>query len=50
MCRAWADRTPSGFEFSVKLYQKFTHPKMYEERVAGSLPELSALGDSDAAT
>ena len=28
--RGWADRTPSGFEFSVKLYQKFTHPKMYE--------------------
>ena len=48
VCRAWADRTPSGFEFSVKLYQKFTHPRMYEQRVAGSLPELSALGDSDA--
>jgi len=48
VCRTWADRTPSGFEFSVKLYQKFTHPRMYEQRVAGSLPELSALGDSDA--
>jgi uncharacterized protein YecE (DUF72 family) len=35
----WAARTPRGFEFSVKLYQKFTHPRMYEERVAGSLPE-----------
>jgi uncharacterized protein YecE (DUF72 family) len=25
VCRKWADRTPEGFEFSVKLYQKFTH-------------------------
>ncbi len=29
--RAWAGRTPPGFEFSVKLYQKFTHPKMFKE-------------------
>jgi uncharacterized protein YecE (DUF72 family) len=28
--RAWAERTPDGFEFAIKLYQKFTHPKMYE--------------------
>jgi uncharacterized protein YecE (DUF72 family) len=45
VCRAWADRTPAGFEFSVKLYQKFTHPKMYEGRVAGSLAELSGPAD-----
>jgi uncharacterized protein YecE (DUF72 family) len=38
VCRKWADRTPAGFEFSVKLYQKFTHPKMYGERLAGTLP------------
>ena len=44
----WAARTPAGFEFSVKLYQKFTHPKMYNERVAGSLaPEAAAMGDGD---
>ena len=36
--RRWAERTPAGFEFSVKLYQKFTHPKMFEQRIAGSLP------------
>ncbi len=24
----WAERTPPGFEFSVKLYQKFTHPAL----------------------
>src|SRR5262249_39326569 len=37
--RAWADRTPAGFAFSVKLYQKFTHPTMYRERVERSVPE-----------
>ena len=47
VCRAWADRTPPGFEFSVKLYQKFTHPRMFEERVAQALPE-DARGDRDA--
>ena len=36
--RRWADRTPKGFEFSVKLYQKFTHPRLFEGRVAQSLP------------
>jgi uncharacterized protein YecE (DUF72 family) len=36
--RAWAARTPPRFEFSIKLYQKFTHPRMFKERLAGSLP------------
>jgi uncharacterized protein YecE (DUF72 family) len=27
--RGWVDRTPPGFEFSLKLYQKFTHPEMF---------------------
>jgi len=39
VCRGWAERTPPGFEFSVKLYQKFTHPRMFEQRVASALPE-----------
>ena len=26
----WAERTPKGFEFSIKLYQKFTHPAMFK--------------------
>jgi uncharacterized protein YecE (DUF72 family) len=43
--RAWAARTPAGFEFSIKLYQKFTHPKMYKERVADSLGQQSAATD-----
>src|SRR5437870_11578156 len=45
--RGWVERTPHGFEFSVKLYQKFTHPKMYEGRVVGSLStEASAMDPS----
>jgi len=36
--RGWAQRTPPGFEFSVKLFQKFTHPRMFRERVARGLP------------
>src|SRR5712691_1751889 len=32
VCRAWAERTPADFAFSIKLYQKFTHPKMYTEQ------------------
>ena len=38
MTRAWAGRTPAGFEFSIKLYQKFTHPRMFKARVAAGLP------------
>jgi len=45
--RAWAARTPHGFEFSLKLYQKFTHPSMYKAKHLGDLPatpeELDAL-------
>ena len=48
VCRAWADRTPTNFEFSVKLYQKFTHPRMFEQRVAKQLKETGAGEDSDA--
>lgn len=34
----WAARTPPGFEFSLKLYQKFTHPKMFREAALTSAP------------
>ena len=27
----WTKRVPPGFLFAVKLWQKFTHPKMYQE-------------------
>jgi len=29
--RSWAKRTPARFEFSLKLYQKFTHPEMFQK-------------------
>ena len=29
--KSWAQRTPRNFEFSLKLFQKFTHPEMYEK-------------------
>ena len=34
----WAERTPADFEFSLKLYQKFTHPKMFREAALRSAP------------
>ena len=37
MTRSWAERTPKGFEFAVKLFQKFTHPAMFRES-AGTGP------------
>jgi uncharacterized protein YecE (DUF72 family) len=30
--RSWVRRTPAGFLFAVKLFQKFTHPDMYLAR------------------
>jgi uncharacterized protein YecE (DUF72 family) len=44
ICRAWADRTPAGFEFSVKLYQKFTHPEMFKKAITRTLPADAADG------
>jgi uncharacterized protein YecE (DUF72 family) len=31
--RKWAARTPEGFEFAVKLFQKLTHPAMFLDRL-----------------
>jgi uncharacterized protein YecE (DUF72 family) len=31
VAESWAEKTPPDFRFAVKLYQKFTHPKMFEE-------------------
>ena len=36
--RGWVARTPAGFQFSLKLYQKFTHPKMFKEAALKSAP------------
>ena len=34
----WVARTPARFEFSLKLYQKFTHPKMFRDAALKSAP------------
>jgi uncharacterized protein YecE (DUF72 family) len=38
VARQWASRTPPGFEFSLKLYQKFTHPKMFRDAALKTAP------------
>ena len=50
VARTWVERTPAGFEFSLKLYQKFTHPKMFRDAALakapgsdGSLLDLAAI-------
>ncbi|HSC29469.1 MAG TPA: DUF72 domain-containing protein [Vicinamibacterales bacterium] len=42
--RGWAARTPRDFEFSLKLYQKFTHPEMFH-KATGADPW--SLGQKD---
>jgi uncharacterized protein YecE (DUF72 family) len=39
----WARRVPEGFLFAVKLWQKFTHPKMYQEATG----EEAVISQSD---
>jgi uncharacterized protein YecE (DUF72 family) len=36
--RTWVERTPATFEFSLKLYQKFTHPRMFKEAALKTAP------------
>lgn len=36
----WVRRTPPGFEFSVKLYQKFTHPEMTRDKTPVSRADI----------
>ncbi len=38
MTRAWAARTPRGFEFAVKLHQRFTHVSMHPGASGGERP------------
>jgi uncharacterized protein YecE (DUF72 family) len=42
--KGWAERTPPGFEFSLKLFQKFTHPDMFEK---ASGQDALSLGEKD---
>ena len=36
--RTWVERTRPGFDFSVKLYQKFTHPAMFKDAALKRAP------------
>jgi uncharacterized protein YecE (DUF72 family) len=44
--KGWAERTPKGFEFSLKLYQKFTHPDMFH-KASGEDPLNLGVKDVD---
>jgi len=39
----WVKRVPKDFLFTVKLWQKFTHPKMYQETTG----EVAAISQND---
>jgi uncharacterized protein YecE (DUF72 family) len=39
--QGWAQRTPSNFEFSLKLFQKFTHPEMFQKATGADPWDLS---------
>jgi uncharacterized protein YecE (DUF72 family) len=42
----WAKRTPKDFEFSLKLFQKFTHPEMFH-KTSGEDPWNLGVKDVD---
>ncbi len=44
MTRTWVARTPRTFEFSLKLYQKFTHPRMFKDAALRSARHPTARG------
>jgi uncharacterized protein YecE (DUF72 family) len=39
VARAWVDRTPASFAFSLKLYRKFTHPEMFKQAAVKGVPK-----------
>lgn len=45
--RGWAERTPDRFEFSLKLYQKFTHPGMFHKSTGADPWDLGRKEDVD---
>ena len=44
--RAWAQKVPDDFRFTAKLWQKFTHPRMFE-RATGQAASLDQLRADD---
>ncbi len=43
----WVERTPPGFEFSLKLFQKFTHPEMFQAATGEDPCEPDGAEDVD---
>lgn len=39
----WVKRTPPGFEFAVKLYQKFTHPRLALDQTPVTAADVDAF-------
>ena len=39
----WVKRTPAGFDFAVKLFQKFTHPKLSIDQSAVTQADIDAF-------
>jgi uncharacterized protein YecE (DUF72 family) len=40
---SWVKRTPQGFEFAVKLYQKFTHPNLTADKSPITASDVEAF-------
>jgi uncharacterized protein YecE (DUF72 family) len=45
--RGWARRTPAGFEFAAKLWQKFTHPAMFAKAAHEEAPARPVVTRTD---
>ena len=52
--KRWAERTPADFDFSIKLYQRFTHPaglqrdgRPTEAKAPGRNPSIPDLAQAD---
>ena len=44
---SWAKRTPANFEFSLKLFQKFTHPEMFQKATGADPLDLGTKDVDD---
>jgi uncharacterized protein YecE (DUF72 family) len=47
IAKGWADKTPDDFSFTVKLWQKFTHPMKISRNQADEQWEAPGQGDFD---
>jgi uncharacterized protein YecE (DUF72 family) len=49
MAKAWVKKTPDDFKFSVKVWQKFTHPTKLGEGAGGPLERWQRFDSTDVA-